>query len=230
MVLNRNNAAQVASGARAIAIADRAIASGTGAICLSQGIANATGFASVAIGEGAASSGIYSLTIGRFCVASAPFAQATGTGVRADRTIVAYANGSFGPTSTSLGDAQQIRTVLFCKTTDDSATEMFITGATTRLTVPSGKVIAMLVNITGVKSDGSAVAHYVRQYAIKNVGGTTTEVYAPVTIGTDNAASTSISLSANDTNDALKIEVTGIASETWRWVASVDAVEVAYGT
>jgi hypothetical protein len=80
-----------------------------------------------------------------------------------------------------------------------------------------------------VKSDGSAVAHYIRQYALKNVAGTTTEVYAPVTIGTDNAAGTTIALSANDTNDALKVEVTGITSEIWRWVASVDAVEIAYG-
>jgi hypothetical protein len=51
-----------------------------------------------------------------------------------------------------------------------------------------------------------------------------------VTIGTDNAAGTSISLTADDTNDSLKIEVTGIASETWRWVASVDAVEITRGT
>jgi hypothetical protein len=69
----------------------------------------------------------------------------------------------------------------------------------------------------------------VRQYSIKNVGGTTSEVYAAVTVGTDNAAGTSIALSANDTNDALKIEVTGVTDETWRWVASVDAVEVGYG-
>jgi hypothetical protein len=34
----------------------------------------------------------------------------------------------------------------------------------------------------------------------------------------------------NDTNDALKVEVTGILDETWRWVASVDAVEIAYGS
>jgi hypothetical protein len=51
-----------------------------------------------------------------------------------------------------------------------------------------------------------------------------------VTIGTDNAAGTSINITANDTNDALRVEVTGIASETWRWVARVDAVEIAYGT
>jgi hypothetical protein len=119
---------------------------------------------------------------------------------------------------------------LRAKTTTNSAVEFFIDGSSVRLTVPSGKIMAMLINITGAKSDGSAVAHYLRQYCIKNVAGTTSEVYAPVTIGTDNAAGTSITISANDTNDALKIEATGVSSETWRWVASVDAVEVAYGT
>ena len=117
------------------------------------------------------------------------------------------------------------------KTTDDTATELFLDGiaAANRLSIPSGKVLGLTINITGIKSDGTAVAHYLRQYALKNVAGTTTEVYAPVTIGTDNAAGTTIALSANDTNDALKVEVTGITSEIWRWVASVDAVEIAYG-
>jgi hypothetical protein len=90
--------------------------------------------------------------------------------------------------------------------------------------------MGMLINITGVKSDGTAVAHYVRQYALKNVAGTTSEVYAPVVIGTDNAAGTSIAISANDTNDALKIECTGVASETWRWIAVVDSTDLGYGT
>jgi len=116
------------------------------------------------------------------------------------------------------------------KTTTDSAVELFLNGSSSRLTIPSGKIFAFTINISGVKSDGSAVAHYLRQYCLKNVSGTTSEVYAPVTIGTDNAAGTSIALSANDTNDALKVEVTGIAAETWRWVAAVDAVEIAYGT
>ena len=127
------------------------------------------------------------------------------------------------------GDAQRARFVLRCKTTTNSAVEMALDGATTYLSIPSGKVISMTINISGVKSDGSAVAHYVRQYAVKNVGGTSSQVYAPVTIGSDNAAATVIALSANDTDDTLRISVTGIASETWRWVASVDAVEIGYG-
>jgi hypothetical protein len=127
------------------------------------------------------------------------------------------------------GDAQTTKAVFRNKTTTNSAVELFLDGASARYTVTSGKIISMLINITGTKSDGTAVAHYVRQYSIKNVGGTTSEVYAAVTVGTDNAAGTSIALSANDTNDALKIEVTGVTDETWRWVASVDAVEVGYG-
>jgi hypothetical protein len=107
---------------------------------------------------------------------------------------------------------------------------MALDGATTYLGIPSGKIIALTINISGVKSDGSAVAHYLRQYCVKNVGGTSSEVYAPVTIGTDNAAGTTIALSANNGDDTLRILVTGIASETWRWVAAVDAVEITYGT
>jgi hypothetical protein len=149
-----------------------------------------------------------------------------GVATLADRQgMQAHAFGRFAAN----GDAQRARFVMRNKTTTNSAVELFLDGSSTRLTIPSGKIFACTINISGVKSDGSAVAHYLRQYCLKNVAGTTSQVYAPVTIGTDNAAGTSIALSANDTNDALKVEVTGIAAETWRWVASVDAVEIAYG-
>jgi len=211
--LSRSSNSQCAIGAWSFQAGYRNTASGAVAVCL--GAQNtSSGFSSICIGgTNSTASQAYSATIGNAAVA--------------DREVMlALASGRFA----SSGDAQRVMCVLRNKTTNDSATELFYGGSSTRFNIPSGKVMAMLVNITGVKSDGSAVAHYVRQYAIKNVGGTTSEVYGAVTIGTDSAASTSIALSANDTNDALKIEVTGIASETWRWVASVDAVEVAYGS
>jgi hypothetical protein len=105
---------------------------------------------------------------------------------------------------------------------------MALNGSTTYLTIPSGKVIFCNIKVVGVKSDGSAVAHYVRQYAIKNVGGTTSEVYAPVTIGTDNAASTSIAISAADVGDRLKIECTGLAATTIKWSACVECLEITF--
>lgn len=116
------------------------------------------------------------------------------------------------------------------KTTTNSAVELFLDGSSTRLTIPSGKVLALTINICGISSTGAEVAHYMRQYALKNVSGATSEVYAPITIGTDNAAGTSISLSASDASDALIVSVTGTDSTIWRWVASVDAVEIAFGT
>jgi hypothetical protein len=159
--------------------------------------------------------------------ASASASVSSGYSSLANRfAMQAHASGQFS----AQGDAQRARFVLRNKTTTNAAVELFLDGSSTRLTIPSGKVLGLTINITGISSTGAAVAHYLRQYCLKNVAGTTSQVYAPVTIGTDNAAGTSIALSANDTNDALKVEVTGITSEIWRWVASVDAVEIAYGT
>ena len=138
----------------------------------------------------------------------------------------AYAGGAFS----TQGDAQIADFVLRCKTTTNAAVELALNGTTTYLTIPSGKVMSGTINVQGVKSDGSAVAHYMRQFSIKNVGGTTSDVYSPITIGTDNASGTSIAVAANDTGDYLSIQVTGITSEVWRWTAHVEAVETAYGT
>ena len=170
-----------------------------------------------------------SLITGYYSAVTANFGDARGGQAKADRYgMRAFANGSFNfPTQ---GEAQGCEFLLRNKTTTNAAVELFLDGSSTRLTIPSGKVLSALIQITGIKSDGSAVAHYVRQVAIKNVSGTTSLVYAAVTVGTDNAAGTSIAVSADDTNDALKVEATGITAETWRWVARVDAVEIAYGT
>jgi len=157
-----------------------------------------------------------------------PGNTAFGIGQRAlgDRLrMFAHASGQFA----AFGDAQRVRFVMRNKTTTNSAVELFLDGSATRLTIPSGKVLGLTINICGISSTGAAVAHYMRQYALKNVSGTTSEVYAPITIGTDNAAGTSIALSASDAADALVVSVTGTASTIWRWVASVDAVEITFG-
>jgi hypothetical protein len=245
LLTTRTAATQVASGLRSVLIGgDNNTASGDGGVviggssCTASGLnrsgtfasdsSTASGSAAVVLGgsTNTASGGSSAVVAGFGNVASVDNAVAIGRAATANRWgMLAHGGSPFA----AGGDAQRGHFVLKCKTTTNAAVEMFL-DATTRLTIPSGKVMAMLINITGVKSDGSAVAHYMRQYAIKNVGGTTTEVYAPVTIGTDTTASTSILLEPNDTNDALKISCTGITSETWRWVASVDCVEVFYGT
>ena len=152
-----------------------------------------------------------------------------GVGGLADRhAMQAYSAGFFA----NQGDAQSARFVLRRKTVNNTATTLMLDGNSTRLTIPSGKVLAFTAKIAGVKSDGTSVAFFVRKGAIKNVGGTTSLAGTIETIGTDieDNASTDVAITADDTNDALQINVTGIASETWRWVAVVEGVEIGYGT
>jgi hypothetical protein len=226
---NRGAANQVANGTNAfIGGGSQNRASGVSTVVCGGSTNSATGTHDcVPGGSGNLAQGTYSFAACSNNTSSAESSVALGNQSIADRNgMQAHAYGLFS----AKGDAQRSRFVMRGKTTTNAAVELFLNGSSIRLTIPSGKIFAFTINISGVKSDGSAVAHYLRQYALKNVAGTTTEVYAPVTIGTDNAAGTIIALSANDTNDALKVEVTGITSEIWRWVASVDAVEIAYGT
>jgi hypothetical protein len=233
----RSSSSQVASGNNSFCAGRANTASGTYSAAF--GFVNqASAAASSAIGGRAnLASGDSSVSCGGGLSSSSSSSnQATATAsatlggqrASADRlSMQAHAAGQFA----AIGDAQRARFVLRNKTTTNAAVELFLDGSATRLTIPSGKVLGLTINITGISSTGATVAHYLRQYALKNVSGTCTEVYAPVTIGTDNAAGTSIALSAYDVGvvEALKVEVTGITSEIWRWVASVDAVEIAYG-
>jgi hypothetical protein len=168
-------------------------------------------------------SGSPSFTV--FGTANTRGAIALGEGSVADRV------GSFGFSGVGAGFRGQkcLGIVAERTTTNTPVTLMADAGWGHRFTIPAGVALHATVNIIGVKSDGSAVARYLRQVTIKNVSGTTSLVGSVITLGTDEAAGTSISITADDTNDALKIEVTGITSETWRWVATIEGAEVAYG-
>lgn len=217
-----------ASNSEAIAIGASNTASGANSVGI--GASNtASGVAAVAIGYANTASGNGSAAIGYSVVATAHMSTATGYQSRADRAgMTAHAYGQFS----SGGDAQAVRFVLRNKTTNTTPTTLFLEGSATRLTIPSGKKLTALVWISGIKSDGSSCAEYLRKVSIKNVGGTTSLIGSVETIGTDveDNASTDVAITADNTNDALQISVTGITGETWRWVAVVDGLEVAYGT
>jgi hypothetical protein len=218
-----------ASGGFSAVIAGiRNVASGVFNSAVIAGTDNtASGERSVILGgELNTASGQNSFSSGSTCQSSASNSFTLGQRAQANRfSMQAHSAGAFAFT----GDAQRARFVLRNKTTNATATELFLDGSSTRLTIPSGKYLTGTINIAGIKSDGATAARYIRQFSIKNVAATTSLVGTIDTVGTDIANSTTISITADDTNDALKVEVTGIASETWRWVASVDVVEVAYG-
>ena len=236
-------AANTASGDYSIATGRRSIASGLGAAAIGD-FATASGAAAFATSNTTASgvnsfahggnsntaSNTNAIAFGYGCTASAAFSQAFGLQSTADR-YNQYSHGGGVVGSSGCGFT---RFVLGNKTTNATPTTMWANGtiASARLTIPSGKVLSAMCRICGIKSDGSAVANYVRRVVIKNVGGTTSLVGSVETIGTDieDNAATDVAVTADDANDALQINVTGIAAETWRWVAVVEGVEIVYGT
>jgi len=166
-----------------------------------------------------------------FSGASATQSTTFSQGYYADATRYgqkSFASGSFSGT---FGEAQAVTFIARRKTTDATPTTLMLDGASARLTIVAGRVMLLTVLVTGVRSDGSQCACYMRKVAIKNVGGTTSLVGSVETIGTDieDNASTDVAITADNTNDALQINVTGITSETWRWVAVVEGLEIAYG-
>jgi hypothetical protein len=254
----RSSASQVASGSYAVTIGYGNTCSGTNAIAIGWG-STSSGIRSVAIGNACTASGISTFATGASSTCSSTesgFAagyavnvsgsygaagfgmdttvsgrSAFATGLQANATRYcqkSHAAGYFA----AVGDAQQTLFVLRNKTTDATPVNLGLDGSTTRLTIPSGKIMFADILISGIKSDGSGAACYKRKVAIKNVAGTTALVGSVETIGTDieDNAATDVAITADNTNDALQINVTGIAAETWRWVAVVEGLEIAYGT
>jgi hypothetical protein len=200
-----------ATGVRAVAVGNQVTASNTSAF--------ASGSQTQALGDTSTATGYLSQATELASFAHGHSAIARLRGMRA-------AGGGF---FAAVGDAQAIECVLRNKTTTNAPATLLL-DAFLRLTIPSGKILHATAHIIGSKSDGTAIAVYMRQLAIANVGGTVSLVGTVNTLGTDTAAGTTLAITADNTNKALDIAPTGVLSETWRWTAVVYGVEMAYGT
>lgn len=140
---------------------------------------------------------------------------------------MAHASGHFG----ILGGAQTSQFVLRRATSDATPSELFLNGVDGRLTVsgwPEPRTMIFNALIVGRTGSGLSAGYSVAGL-IENVGGTTSLVGAPaVTVLGEDVAAWDAMVSADDVNDALKIEVTGSAGENIRWVAMVETVEVVF--
>lgn len=129
------------------------------------------------------------------------------------------------------GDAESNEYILRVTTTDATITEMFLdgAGASGRMVLASDSTWAFHIHIVARRTDANnESAEYLRKGAIDNNAGTTALVAAVQTLGTDieDSAAWDITVTADNTNDSLKIEVTGEATKTIRWVAFVRTIEV----
>lgn len=128
--------------------------------------------------------------------------------------------------------------VLYGATTD-SATSVELTtdgaagsGTTNRILVPVDTTLSVVLNIS-VKQSGSANSkQMLRQVVITNNAGTTTIEGTVIALGTDTGstglATVACTITANNTDDALKVEVTGVAATNLRYSCFVVSTETLY--
>lgn len=224
--LSRTDATHVASGSSSFVVGIRNVASGARSMVFgSQN--TGSGDDSFVGGANNTASSAYATVAGGFFNEATQLGSSVLGGIqaRADRRCMrAFAANAFA----TAGDCQGGEFVLQCTTTTNSAVEMLISN-NTRLTIPTGKTCQFLLFVTGVRNGGADVAAYVRLVRIKNIGGTTSLVGSVATIGTDEATGTSISVTADNTNDSLNVSVTGVLSQTWRWNCIVYGGELSHG-
>jgi hypothetical protein len=189
-------------------------------------------------------SGLAASAIGADNTASGDYSLATGIAANAFRA------GSSSHSSSNYGGATIAQhSIVECLviTTDATKTTLLLDGLAGLITIAADSVANCYVKVTGVQQGGGSgsagtVATFNAWVTIKNIGGTTALVDSPLYMDNtgvisatpassaqDAAASTwALDLTPDNANDALLVQVTGEASKTIYWHATVYIDEVKY--
>jgi hypothetical protein len=218
VAIGGSSTAALSSGQDSIAIGNNAVASGNGSKAIGSN-AKATGIQSTVINTGSATT--TASNYGAVCI---------GSGIKSAQ-IGKYA---FGWKPFALeGDCQGGMMILKCATTDATPTAMFTgtNGVTSdaQLVAASDTCITFHGTVVAMQNGAQAYAGWEIKGMLVNDGGTTTLALGNVSdMAATNASSWAVALSADNTYNALKIQVTGEASHNIRWVANVHTSEVTY--
>lgn len=214
-----------ATGTRSVAIGNNSNAVSTDTISIGS-TNTADGNTATAIGQGTTASGTNSIAIGTgVTVASGhDYSVAVGYNTRT-RNNGQFVFGSISDWGTA-GGSQKSLTILTAQTTNATPSGMFSNAG--RLLIPSDSTFGFIGSVVARRTDAdNESAFYTFKGCIDNNAGTTALV-GPVTYDYTNedTPAWAISVTADNTNDALSIEVTGEVGKTIRWVAFVETFEV----
>ena len=190
------------------------------------------------------SSGYASTTFGAYNEASQPYTVASGLAADAFREGQT-AHSSSNHAAGTIAQHSVVQCLVI--TTDATKTTLLLNGVSGLITIAPNSVANCYVKVTGIQQGGGSgsagtVATFNAWVTIKNIGGTTALVDSPLYMdntGTvsatpassaqDAAAATwALDLTPDNANDALLVEVTGEASKTIYWHATVCIDEVKY--
>lgn len=129
------------------------------------------------------------------------------------------------------GDVQYSRLILRADTIDATQETMHGNNSVAnRLVIPAQKAWNFNVDITATTANCASSAAYNIKGLIHRDNANNTEIVGSVTVTTlaEDVAGWDVTASADDTNEALAIQVTGAAATTIRWVATVHLTEVGF--
>jgi hypothetical protein len=175
------------------------------------------------------SGGYSTFLLGANSYSCSPFSLTTGNKSRNTRYAQrVHSNYSWGGLS---GEGQHIENVLYALTQDNTPTEMFLDGAfaTKRIVLEPNSTLLLNVLTLGYDISGK-IASSQRYVVIQNNSGVTSIIHQANISQHFDLVAQNITISADNTNDSLKVVVTGISGRTYRWVSYVWGTEIAYLT
>jgi len=202
-------AENTASGGNAVAVGYNNVASGLRSFVAGVG-STASSEGAVALGDGDTASGCNAIALGAKCAIAIRGWLALG-----------QVNAS------NQGISQQMVGQLVNASSSTDATTLLAYG--TRPTIPAGKTWLVEVWVVGAQADGSSGWGMYRA-CLKRVGTTTALVGSAVEVvafsGDAGLGSPTITVSADDTNEALSVAVTPANATATKWSAAVWALQV----
>ena len=141
-------------------------------------------------------------------------------------------SGSFG----LLGDAQSIIRTVRRATTDATANVVLTInggapGASNRLTIPAKTLWTFTIKLSAYNDTDNLGAWWIFRGGIRRNAANGTALISSIIVenGSEGGmSSTSASVVADDTNEALEIRVTGLVGKNIRWVGVLDISQVSY--
>ena len=194
----------------------------------------ASGYGSTVSGGTLNTASAYSSTVGGgiFNTASASHSTVSG-GNRGKATRYGETSHAAGRFAAD-GDAQHTVLVARKSTTDATANQvMFLDNLSARLTIPAETTWMFTIKLAAHNDTNNDGGWWYFRGGIARDGAGNTSLIGSVTseYSVDSNISTATAeVVADDTNDALEIRVTGVASKSIRWVAVADISQVSWGT
>ncbi len=227
--IGNNTASFGAQGFRSIAMGSLARATNTDGIAIGSSVSTSSNTGAAGIGVSVVSSGLASLGVnqntratGSYTFAHGYYSQASQYGQKS------HAAGRFA----NNGDAQSSTFILRQQTANATPASLLLDGTTasSKAALADNSTWTFSVLVVGRSSGGASAGYKLEGVIERGSGAATTALVGSVTktaLAEDNAA-WDVSITADTTNGALDIQVTGAAATDIRWVARLDTVEVIY--